>query len=636
MGPEGIERRLAAVLSADAVGYSRLMADDETATIRTLGAYREQIGVLVREHRGRVVDAPGDNLLAEFPTALDAVRAAAEVQRVLRARNADLPAPRRMEFRIGVHMGDVASDGERLYGDGVNIAARLEGLAEPGGVCISATVHQQVEGKLDLRCEDLGEQSLKNIPRPIRAYRIRLEAEAPAPRTAPSTARRTTWAVGALGLVIVGGLLLWTLGRRGSGAAEAPGAEAPLADAALTVPGFSGAPAIAVLAFDNLSGDPDQEYFADGIAEDLITRLSSWRSFPVIARNSSFTYKGQAVDVKRVSRELGVRYVVEGSVRKGGDRVRVSAQLIDATSGHHVWAETYDRELREIFALQDEISLAIASSMRPELKRAEVGRAVRKQPRNLDAYELGLRGLWHFWQFTPEHSAEARRLFQRATELDPRHADAYANIAITHYADIVLEWSDSRSRSIAALERSAQDCIERDRASAQCQLSLGFAYRVPGRRDEEIAAFERAVQLDPSLASAHGWLGMALAIGGRPEEAVASLEKAIRLSPNDPAAGLFFESMGWAHFGAGRYGEAVKWSQRTLERNPRDDLAYRTLAASYAQLGRLEEAHGALEEALQLDPDLSLRKVQRQNPTSDPDFMARWLGGLRKAGLAEE
>jgi adenylate cyclase len=640
MDPEGIERRLAAVLSADAVGYSRLMAEDEAATIRTVGAYREQIGVLVREHRGRVVDAPGDNLLAEFPTALDAVRAAAEVQRVLRARNAYLPAPRRMEFRIGVHLGDVARDGERIYGDGVNIAARLEGLAEPGGICISGTVHEQVEGKLDLRCEDLGEKSLKNIPRPIHAYRVRVEGEAPLPRAEPRPPRRVALAVGALALLIAGGLLLWNLDRRGSTAPEAAIEPArsgvPLDDEALTVPGFSGAPAIAVLAFDNLSGDPDQEYFADGIAEDLITRLSSWGSFPVIARNSSFSYKGQAVDVKRVSRELGVRYVVEGSVRKGGDRVRISAQLIDATTGHHVWAETYDRELREIFALQDEISLAVASSMLPELARVEIDRAVRKGPQNLDAYETGLRGRWHFWQFTPEHNAEARRLFERAAELDPRDADPRAGIALTHFADIGFEWSDSRSRSIAALERSAQDCIELDRESAQCQLSLGFAYRVTGRQSEEIAAFEHAVRLDPSLGIAHGWLGMALALAGRPEEAIASLEKALRLFPHSPAKGLFFESMAWAHFAAGRYGEAVAWARSTLEFDPRDPLAYRTLAASHAQLGRLEEARRALEGALRLEPDLSLRKVRQQNPTTDADFMARWLHGLRKAGLKEE
>jgi adenylate cyclase len=297
-----VERRLSAILSADVVGYSRLMAEDEAATIHTLTDYREAIAMLVRQHRGRVVDFPGDNVLAEFPTALDAVQGAVEIQRVIRARNADLPAPRRMEFRIGVHLGDVASDGERIYGDGVNIAARMERLAEPGGVCISRTVREQVQDKLDLNCRDLGEQEVKNIPRPIHAYQVRGEGEAPAPGTGPKAGRRTRLALGVLVLVAVGGLLLWNLGRRPSTTPESLVPEPLSTDPALTVPGFSGAPAIAVLPFDNLSGDPEQEYFADGMAEDLITRISAWRWFPVIARNSSFVYKGQAVDVKQVSR----------------------------------------------------------------------------------------------------------------------------------------------------------------------------------------------------------------------------------------------------------------------------------------------------------------------------------------------
>jgi adenylate cyclase len=332
------ERKLAAILSADVVGYSRLMAEDEEETVRRLGAYRVEITNLVGDHRGRVVDFTGDNFLAEFPTATDAVEAAAEIQRVLKARNAAVPAGRAMEFRIGVHLGEVRVEGERIYGDGVNIAARLEGLGSPGGICISDVVLKQVESRLDLSYEDLGEQSVKNIPKPIRTYRIQVKPEG------------------------------------GAADARLPGMDE------LTVPGFSGAPAIAVLPFDNLSGDPEQEYFADGIAEDLITRLSTWMDFPVIARNSSFTYKGRSVDVKQVSRELGVRYVVEGSVRRAGDRVRISAQLIDATTGAHIWAERYDRDLEDIFALQDEITEAIVGAMNPALIKSEMARAARKDP----------------------------------------------------------------------------------------------------------------------------------------------------------------------------------------------------------------------------------------------------------------
>jgi adenylate cyclase len=380
MDPAAPDRKLAAILSADVAGYSRLMAEDEEGTIRTLSKYRDEVGILVPSHRGRLVDFTGDEFLAEFPSALEAVRCAAEIQRVIRAQSADRPSERRMEFRIGVHLGDIRVEGERIYGDGVNLAARLRALAEPGGICISGTVHEQVEGKLDLGYEDLGEQQVKNIPRPVRVYRIRFEEE-----TRPSDV-------------------------------PVPGMEE------LTVPGFGSAPAIAVLPFDNLSGDPEQEYFADGIAEDLITRLSAARRLPVIARNSSFVYKGEPVDVKKVSRELGVRYVVEGSVRRAGDRVRISAQLIDAASGAHVWAETYDRELRDIFAVQDEITESIVGSIHPALATAEMARAVRTKPRDLDAYDHGTRGFWHLSRLTKDDSARARLLFKRGNTSLPSSA----------------------------------------------------------------------------------------------------------------------------------------------------------------------------------------------------------------------
>jgi len=635
-GSDGIERRLAAILCVDAVGYSRLMAADEVATLRTLEAYREEMAALVRQHGGRVVDSPGDNLLAEFPSASEAVGCAVELQRVFEARNRARPAERRMAFRMGVHLGEVMAEGQRIYGDGVNIAARLEGLAEPGGICISGAVHEQVESKLEVGFQDLGEQSLKNIPKPVRAFRVGAGSEAGSPKSEPRPGRRVFLAAAVLLLLVVAGLQVWRLMGDRSGVREAAPPESPLSDEELTVPGFSGAPAIAVLPFDNLSGDPEQEYFADGIAEDLITRLSSWRWFPVIARNSSFTYKGRAVDVKQVSRELGVRYLVEGSVRKRGDRVRVSVQLIDATSGHHLWAETYDRELRDIFALQDEITLAVVSAIQPELRRAEVGRTLRKRPQNLDAYESKQRGWWHFWKFTPEHNAEARRLFERARELDPNDAGALWGVASSHYLDFNYEWRDPREFSIAVLVRAAQDCVALDPESTWCHVAMGFAYRVTGKQDQEIAAFERAIRLDPSNASAYGWLGMALALSGRSEQAIVNLEKALRLSPHTPAKQVFLVSIGWAHFSAERYEQALGWAHRAIAHDPAYDLAYRTLAASYAQLGRLEEAQGALEEELRLDPGLSLRKVRQQNPTTEPDFLARWLDGLRKAGLPEE
>jgi adenylate cyclase len=590
---EGVDHRLAAILSADVVGYSRLMAEDEAATVRTLSDYREEIGVLVRQHRGRVVDTAGDSLLAEFPTATDAVQCAVEIQGVLKARNVRLPAERWMKFRIGVHLGEVRAEGDRIYGDGVNIAARLEGLAKPGGICISGTVQEQVRRKLDVGYEDLGKQELKNIPDPVQAYRVRVEPQ------------------------------------------EASAPEQPPGMGALTVPGFGGRPAIAVLPFDNLSGDPQQEYFADGIAEDVITRLSSRRWFPVIARNSSFVYRGKAVDVKQVSRELGVRYVVEGSVRKAGNRVRISAQVIDATTGHHVWAKRYDRELQDIFAVQDEITESILSSMAPELVRTEIARAARRDPQDLGAYDLEMRGYWHVSKFSKEDNAAAQAFFEQAIELDPSSARAWYGLAETHYLDILSQWTASPAKSLGELERAARACMSLESECWECNLALSHLYHLRGQPKEQVAALERAVSLNPNGALTHGSLGWAFALGGRPDEAIAHLEKALRLDPRSPFKWAWLDCMSWAHFHAGRYQAAIDWAERSIQIKLENEQPYRTLAASYAQLGRLDEARAALEEELRLEPDLTLEKVRSQNRTTDPDFLERWLDGLRKAGLKD-
>jgi TolB-like protein/Tfp pilus assembly protein PilF len=409
-------------------------------------------------------------------------------------------------------------------------------------------------------------------------------------------------------------------------------------DQEFTVLGFAAVPAVAVLPFDDLSEDGGQQYFADGLAEDLITRLSGYRWFPVIARNSSFTYRGQ-VDVKQVSRELGVRYVVEGSVRRAGDRVRISAQLIDATTGHHVWAKTYDRELGDIFAVQDELTEEITASMSPELVRSESARALRREPRNLDAFEFLARGRWHLFRWTRDDNVRARSYFERALDLDPQLAVAFSEIAWTHYYDIMNGWTDSPTRSITALERAARSCLAVDELFAGCYLGMGYFYLTTGKQDMAIAALERSVQLNPNLADVYGALGMALAVAGRSDEAMSSLEKAMRLSPQDPWMGFYLVSAGWAQFAAERYEDAVGWSERALQSSPGDrdiaTFAHRMLAASYAQLGRLDEAREALAEELRLEPDLTLEKVRSQNPTTDPDFLERWLDGLRKAGLKE-
>jgi adenylate cyclase len=618
------DRKLAAILSADVVGYSRLMAEDEAETVRTLTAYRDIVSMLVQQHRGRVVDSPGDNLLAEFPTATDAVEAAAEIQRVIQARNATVPVQRMMEFRIGVHLGEVRTEGERIYGDGVNIAARLEGLAEAGGICISDMVHQQVRHKLELTYEDLGEKEVKNIPEPIQAYQVRPETGVATQKVEPRAGPWALLVAGAVVLLVVAGSLVWRLSTTTRSIAPS--------DEQFSVPGFGGAPAIAVLPFEDMSRDGDQEYFADGIAEDLITRLSAQRGFPVIARNSSFVYKGKAVDVKQVSRELGARYLVEGSVRKAGDRVRVSAQLIESTTGHHVWAETYDRELRDIFAVQDEITAAIVAAMSPELQEFEWRRLVRQEPRNLDAYDRMARGMWHLRQPGRDENARARSLFEQAIELDPSSAGAFAGLALTHFNDVQYQWTSAPDRSISELRRAAQRSVALDPRLSQGQLIMAFAHQLVGERDDMIGAVERAIEVNPSNALGHAVLGLYLSQTGRPEETFPHIERAMRLSPRDPAFWLFFYSEATAHFGLRQYERTAERMQRSLRHRPDYFLSWGILAASQAHLGRLDDARSALGEVLRLQPELSEASLERFFVYADRDWFERFVDGLRRAG----
>jgi adenylate cyclase len=515
---------------------------------------------------------------------------------VIQVRNADLSPERRMEFRIGVHLGDVSVEGDRLYGDGVNIAARLEALAEPGGVCVSGTVYEQVEKKLNVELEDLGHQTLKNIARPVHVFGLRflLAGTQPAPT-----------------------------GERLPGGGE------------LTVPGFGGRPAIAVLPFDNLSRDPDQEYFADGITEDLITRLSTSRVVPVIARNSSFVYKGRAVDVKQVSRELGARYVVEGSIRKAGDRVRISAQLIEATTGHHVWAERYDRELQDVFAVQDEITDAIVSSIAPQLLQSEQDRVARQNPENLDAWDCIHRAMWHYNKLTREDNVQAQSFAQRAAELDPQFAAAFSGLAFVHYFALMNQWTDNPARSIEELKAAARRSVALDNTDPLGQLTLGWAYMFEGQRDKAEAAFERALQLNPSMAGAYFILGVNLARWGRPDEAIEKLERAILLSPQDPAMHFYLYAVSLAHFVAERYEEAVAWAHKSLQNRGDYSLALATLAASLSHLGRLDQAQGTVQELLRLNPEFSLTGVRQFLQAADPDHLERYVDGLRKAGLKE-
>jgi adenylate cyclase len=467
-------------------------------------------------------------------------------------------------------------------------------LAEPGGICVSDEVQHAIRNQPGLETTPLGERTLKNVGRPVGVYAVTGEVEPPP---------------------LAQDLAL-------------PGMDE------LTVPGFGGAPAIAVLPFDNLSGDPEQEYFADGLAEDLITRLSTFR-IPVIARNSSFTYKGEPVDVKRVGRELGVRYVVEGSVRGAEQRVRISAQLIDATTGQHVWAERYDRQLVDVFAVQDEVTEAIVGSVYPAWMRSERERVARRAPESLDAWESVNRGSWHLMHVTREENARARSFFERAIELDPRSSPAFAFLAQTHVAAAGNQWTDDLGRSIAAALRAAETAVALDDNNAFGHVTLGASYQYSGQLEKAIAALERAVELSPSSAQAYSTLGGCLAGSGRVDEGLESLERAIRLSPRDPFLWYTLSNVAMAHFAAERYSEAVKWARRSLQQKPGNSRAYRYLAASHGHLGETDEAWAALQEYLRLEPDFSSARLRMLAGAFEPAFIEHLVDGLRKAGLEE-
>jgi len=495
----GMTRRLAAILSADVAEYSRLMGEDEEATIRTVTAYRDVMAALVRQHRGRVVDAPGDNLLAEFASVLDAVQCAIAIQRELHARNTALPPPRRMQFRLGLNLGDVIPDGERIYGDGVNIAARLEGLAEPGGICISGTVYDQVATKLPLMYKFLGPQTVKNIARPVRAYRVQA-ASGPADlkgrlrnrcgaRLSPKVA---VWVVGLL-LVLGGGVASWRL----------------FVHPSLLTP-LPAKPSIAVLPFVNMSGDPEQEYFSDGMTEDLITELSTLSGLFVIARNSVFTYKGKAVKPEQVSRELGVRYMLEGSVRKAHTRMRITAQLVDTTTGYHLWAQNYDRDFHDIFAVQQEIARRITRALAVRLTMQEDKHMGRPYTSSEVAWEYFMRGAELYRRFTPKDNADARALFEKAIDLDPEFARAYAILAATHRQDSNGRWSQDPESSEDLAYRMASKAVELARRELEPKPSLpytleqlGFVLLYRRQYQEASDAAEEAVQRNPNYADGY-------------------------------------------------------------------------------------------------------------------------------------
>ncbi|OLB07906.1 MAG: adenylate/guanylate cyclase domain-containing protein [Candidatus Rokuibacteriota bacterium] len=620
MRPPIVQRRLAAILSADVKGYSRLMGEDEVATVRTLTAYREVMAALIRERSGRVVDATGDNVLAEFASVVDALECAVELQRELKSRNAQLPAPRRLEFRIGINLGDVIVEGERIYGDGVNIAARVEGLAEPGGISISGAVYDQVKKKLALTYEPRGEHVVKNIREPVRVYRVLGEPEptGPGPRITRIVGRlawrRATLLLGLVLLVAAGGAAVWSLYSRW----RPPGFELP------------DRPSVAVLPFENMSGDAGQEYFGDGITEDLITGLSKLSGLFVIARNSVFAYKGRAVKPAQVSRELGVRYVLEGSVRKAGNRVRITAQLVDAATGYHVWAERYDRDLKDVFALQDEVTQKIVGVLAVKLTAPEKDRLGRAPTRNVEAYDYVLRGLEYHRRTTKEANAEARKMFARAVELDPEYAMAYSAMGWTHLQAWQLQWSRDPETLQRAFEL-AQKAIVRDDSLAGPHDLLGQVYLWKKEHERAIAQAERAVALAPNNADSYETLAEVLAWSGRADEAIEDIKQAMRLDPQYPF--FYLWTLGHAYYLTGRSDEAIATFRKLLARNPNFVPAHAFLAVLYGERGLEEDARSEWAAAERLSPQASVESLRQRMPYKNEKDLERVLAAMRKGGL---
>ena len=617
-------RKLSAILSSDVVGYSRLMGEDERATLETLKAYRQVIGILVADHGGRVVDSPGDALLADFPSAVEAVRCAVEMQRELAQRNAMLPEHRRMVVRIGINLGDVIEQDAALYGDGVNIAARLQALAEPGGICVSGTVYDQIEGKIPLTLRFVGEQTVKNIPKAIRAYYVAVETGQAANRAKPPrqrASRRALWISVVLLLLLAAGAGIWTYANRAGLSSKEMGFASA---GALQLPDK---PSIAVLPFVNMSDDPKQEYFSDGMTEDVITSLSKRSGLFVIARNSVFTYKGRAVKPEQVSRELGVRYILEGSVRKADQQVRITAQLIDTTSGYHLWAEHYDGKLRDIFALQDGITQKIVAAIAPKLLAGEQPLSGHPETNNIEAYDLVLRGIPLLNGIRKDSTAAARQMFQTAIALDPHYARAYANLAWVYFISWEFQWTpDSQDRSLEA----AKKAVALDDSSSDAHCVLGWNLLWKKQHDLAIGELEKAVSLDSNNSDAYTFLGEVLNFAGKPEEAIGFHKKAMRLDPNYPFYVMF--NLAHSYFLLRRYDEALAAYGEVLSRNPDFLPAHEQLAVVYIEQGQKQRAQAEVAECLRINPGDSLALLRALPYKSQAD-LDRNISALREAGL---
>ena len=582
-----MERRHADILAADVVGYTRLIRADEEGTIAALKALRaDLIDPKLAEHNGRIVKLMGDGMLAEFPSVVDAVRAAVETQQAVAEHNSGLPEEKRIEFRVGINLGDVVIDGDDIQGDGVNVAARLEGLAEPGGICVSGMVYEGVRDRIDIPFEDMGEQEVKNIDRPLRVWRWRDETSKHA-------------------------------------------ASSAMTDKPLSLPDK---PSIAVLPFDNMSGDPEQGYFADGITEDIITDLSKVSGLFVIARNSSFAYKDQNPDVRQVCRDLGVRYVLEGSVRKAGGRVRINSQLIDGSTGGHIWAERFDRDLEDIFAVQDEVTREIVDALKVALTTVERTRREGRGKVNPEAYDCLVRARTCFYQFSAEAMIESRAMLERAIALDPGFAPAYALLSLVHCMEYANGWNDAGPDHLNGALDLAHKARAADEYEPQAYHALALTQMWLRNLEDAERAGERAIELDPNFAGAFTALGTVRDYAGRHESAIDLLRQALRL---DPQYDLALQFLGRALFSLERYDDAEASFKRRLIRAPRSDMTRAYLASLYGHTGRHEEARQIWRELLKINPDFSVEHLRRVLPYRDPAWFDRFFSGLQNAGLPE-
>lgn len=592
MTTQEVKRKLAAILSADVKGYSRLMGEDERGTVRTLNAYKEIMSGLIQHHRGRLVNAPGDNVLAEFASVVDSVECTVEIQKELRTRNAELPENRRMEFRIGINLGDVVEDGEQILGDGVNIAARLESLSEAGGICISGTAYDQVENKLGLRYEYLGEQTVKNIAKPVRVYRVLMETEA--------------------------------LAQRGLEVASKEKMAFPLSDL----------PSIAVLPFENMSGDPKQEFLSDGITETIIAALSKVPNLFVIARNSTFTYKGKPVKVKQVSEELGVRYVLEGSFQRSGDRIRITAQLIDAVTGRHIWAERYDRDLTDIFTLQDEIAMKILTAIQVKLTREDrfsIYEKYFKGKQGLDCWLKIMEAFSYLQAYNIDSTKVSRRIAEEAVDMCPENPMTYVLMSFVNYLEYWYDLGKSPRESIEKGIEFVQKALAMDDSLPMAHSHLSLFFSLKGEHERAIAEGERGVTLMPGGATLLSYYGMSLLYGGRPEEAIPVLQKAIRLNPLGESNNFLF--LGHTYRATGRFEEAISEYKKVLQRAPDSIHAHLGLAATYIMMGREQEARSEAAEALRINPKFSVDSFAKRLTYKDQSVADNYIDALRKAGL---